>query len=464
MPPCRPELELDIAARPQLQQVVVAAIHETQRIEHLRVTAIEAFGEPQARREHFHGLPQVVRQLAVAGVILLRRRAAVVARHEADHLDLLRVEPAQVPVLDQVIRVPVVLLVADVHADVMQQRRVFEPLALLVGQPVHASCLVEQRQRHLLHLRRVLGPVAASLGELDDAALSDVRDAIGPRDFLAVLMDVVEDQPFAQRQIAQRDLLGLQQLQDRVEQHGAGDDDVGAPRIEAGQPEPLGQRQRRHLLAHPPDLLGRHAQVPQLLGRLAGLVHRGHGSEGEDGARRADHALEFAVGDLLDERLDLAVDVAHELPLVTLGDRIRLHESLGQADDARLEAPRELRALGAAGDLDAASADVDDDGPAPLDVDTVDRRQVNESGFLRAGDHARHGCRSRAGWPAGTPGRSRLHAWRSSPPRESRRRCETARAGEISPAPAAPRPWRCRSGGARRGRRRRGGPFPFRGR
>jgi hypothetical protein len=34
-------------------------------------------------------------------------------------------------------------------------------------------------------------------------------------------------------------------------------------------------------------------------------------------------------------------------------------------------------------------SDVDDDRPAPLDIDTVDRRQVNESGFLRAGDHAR---------------------------------------------------------------------------
>ena len=43
-------------------------------------------------------------------------------------------------------------------------------------------------------------------------------------------------------------------------------------------------------------------------------------------------------------------------------ERIALHEALGQADDAELEAAAELDVrAGAARDLDAAAADVDDD-------------------------------------------------------------------------------------------------------
>ena len=56
---------------------------------------------------------------------------------------------------------------------------------------------------------------------------------------LAVAVDVVEHQAFAQRQIAQRDVLGAELPQQRVEQHGAGDHQVGAPRVEAGQVQAL---------------------------------------------------------------------------------------------------------------------------------------------------------------------------------------------------------------------------------
>ena len=52
-----------------------------------------------------------------------------------------RLEAAQIAVLDQVVRVLVVTLVADVHADVVEQRRVFEPLALAIGQAVDAARL-----------------------------------------------------------------------------------------------------------------------------------------------------------------------------------------------------------------------------------------------------------------------------------------------------------------------------------
>jgi len=141
-----PHFELGVARRAQLQQIVVAAIVELEAGDRLRVAAIEAFREPQHRRQRTHGLPHAPRQMTEALVLPLRRRLAVIAGDERDDLDLVRLEAAQVAVGDQVVRVFVMAFVADVHADVVQDRRVFEPLALAVGEPVNRAGLVEQRQ------------------------------------------------------------------------------------------------------------------------------------------------------------------------------------------------------------------------------------------------------------------------------------------------------------------------------
>jgi hypothetical protein len=101
----------------------------------------------------------------------------------------------------------------------------------------------------------VLGPVVASLGELDDAAPADVGVPIGLRDFLPVPRDVVEHQPFAQRQIAERDLVGSQPPQDLVEENGARHGEVRAPRFETRHPQPFLEIERHQILANPPDVL-----------------------------------------------------------------------------------------------------------------------------------------------------------------------------------------------------------------
>src|SRR6185436_2303612 len=115
-------------------------------------------------------------------------------------------ESAKIPILDQIVRMPVMALVADVDADVVEQRAVLEPLALPVGEPVHAARLIEEAQRDPGDLLRVLGPVAAALAELDDAAPPDVGVALDLLDLRAVAVDVVEHQPFTQRQVAEGEL------------------------------------------------------------------------------------------------------------------------------------------------------------------------------------------------------------------------------------------------------------------
>ena len=203
-----PELELGVAVGAEPCEVVVAARVEIDPGDGLRVAAIEPFGQPHHRRQLLDRPAAISRKIPVSLVRLLRRRLPMIARDERNHLDLLRLEAAEVAVLDQVVRMPVVALVADVHADIVQQRAVFEPLALACRQSVDAARLVEDAQREPGDLLRVLRPVAAALAQLDDAAATDVRVAIDLADPRAVAVDVVDDQTFAQREIAERELVG----------------------------------------------------------------------------------------------------------------------------------------------------------------------------------------------------------------------------------------------------------------
>ena len=151
--------------------------------------------------------------------------------------------------------------IADVHAEVVHHRRVLEPLALAVGPPVHRPRLVEEREGQPGHLPRVLRKVVAPLRELEGAAAPDVGDAVDLGDLPPVPANVVEDEALAECQVAERQLLGAQAPQDRVEEHRARDHQVGAPRIESGNREPLFEVELHDLLPKPAELLRRDTQV-----------------------------------------------------------------------------------------------------------------------------------------------------------------------------------------------------------
>ena len=157
----------------------------------------------------------------------------------------------------------------DERADVVHQGGVFEPFALAVGQAVDGARLIEQCQRQLHDLLRVLRVVVAALGQFQHAAAPHVGNPLDVDDLLLVPADVVEHQPFAQREVAQREILGAEPLQDGVEQHGTGDDEIGAARVESGQRQAFLVVQLDDLPPQPANLLGRHAQVAQFRGRHA---------------------------------------------------------------------------------------------------------------------------------------------------------------------------------------------------
>src|SRR5258708_38026593 len=106
------------------------------------MTAIEPFGQPQHRGERPDRPPQAALQSPVPLVGLLWCRLAMIARQQRDNLDLLRIEPAQPAVLDQVIRAPRLPLVADMEADIVRQGAVFTPFTLVIGQPVDRARLI----------------------------------------------------------------------------------------------------------------------------------------------------------------------------------------------------------------------------------------------------------------------------------------------------------------------------------
>ena len=97
-----------------------------------------------------------------AVMALSRRAPSVVPRDERDHLDLVRLEPAELAVLHEIVRVPVMALVADVLAGVVEDAGEVEPLAGAVVEPVHRARRVEDLQRQARDLLGVVGGVVAA--------------------------------------------------------------------------------------------------------------------------------------------------------------------------------------------------------------------------------------------------------------------------------------------------------------
>jgi hypothetical protein len=142
--------------------------------------------------QHLHGASLRARERAELRVLPARTAPAVVARDVRDHLHLEGREAAQLAVLDEVVRVLVVVQVGDVVADVVQEGGVLEEGALGVPQAVPPGRAVEEGQGQLRHLARVLLVPLAALGQAHHAAPAHVRIGLRARQRALVPVDVVE--------------------------------------------------------------------------------------------------------------------------------------------------------------------------------------------------------------------------------------------------------------------------------
>jgi hypothetical protein len=281
-----------------------------------------------------------------------------------------------------------VALVADVHADVVQQRAELEPFPLSIAEAVHAPRLVENAQRQTGHLLRMLGPVPAPFAELDDAAATDVRVSLDLTNSRAVAVNVIEHEALAKREVAQGELIGVQTADDRVEQHGTSDREVGAPRIHARDPQPLSDVGCDEAFPQPMEGFCRYASVAQILRTFARIARR-QCAQAEDRPGSPDDAVEPSANDLVEISGHLAREMLQQPPFVAFGERVGLHEPLRQPDDAKLEAPSDRQmCCRSEGHFHAAAADVDNHGRVAADIDAVPGGEVNEPGLLRPGNDA----------------------------------------------------------------------------
>ena len=133
----------------------------------------------------------------------------------------------------------VVPLVGDVLADVVEEARVLEELAIVVGEAVELAQLVEQLEREHRDVTRVrLGPRAAA-GERLDGGPPDRERIVGPVGRV-VATDGVEDHPLAQGPLADREVLDLEELHRQAHELDARDDEVDALGVETGHLLALG--------------------------------------------------------------------------------------------------------------------------------------------------------------------------------------------------------------------------------
>ena len=149
VPMGRPQLELDVTGRLQAYQIIISSRDELDAGDRLRMAAVECFRKPHHRCQSAHGPARGPSKRAVIIVRLFRHRLSMVSRDKRDDINLLGLEPPQITVADQVLRVPVVALVADVDAHVMKEARILQPLSFGVAKAVNASGLVEHRQAEL---------------------------------------------------------------------------------------------------------------------------------------------------------------------------------------------------------------------------------------------------------------------------------------------------------------------------
>src|SRR5262245_38888099 len=149
-----PELELGVVRRGQAEGDPPPGPTHAQASHHLRMAPVEGLGEPHNAAKQTNRPPPGFRQRFVAFVGGLRCRLAMVPRHETDNRDLIRFEAAQAAVFDEVVRVLVVPLVADVRTDVVDERTVFEPLALLLAEAMARLQSIEDGERQAGDLLR----------------------------------------------------------------------------------------------------------------------------------------------------------------------------------------------------------------------------------------------------------------------------------------------------------------------
>src|SRR5437016_13390164 len=91
--------------------------------------------------------------------------------------------------------------------DVVQNCRVFGPLALNLAQPMQGLRPIKQQGRQLSDVMRVSLRIMATLSQVDDVPPSHVRNSLLGSERFPVPLDEIVNQPIPDRLVADRHLL-----------------------------------------------------------------------------------------------------------------------------------------------------------------------------------------------------------------------------------------------------------------
>src|SRR5262245_3839205 len=103
-------------------------------------------------------------------------------------------------------------LMIDVMSGIMQERRVLENRSLGRPEPMPPSQTVEKHHGQVRDMPAVRCVVGIPLGHLHDAPAARVGDLECPCKIITMPRDVVDENPFTQRPLAEGDFLRAEQL------------------------------------------------------------------------------------------------------------------------------------------------------------------------------------------------------------------------------------------------------------
>ncbi len=132
------------------------------------MSSVESIRHPKQRCQPDHSLALLRRKRREVAVLLLRLRSPVVAGDVRHYHLLVRRHAEQLGVGDEVVRVLVMALVANVVADIVEQRRVGQRLPVFRGASDARLERIEQLKRKLAHLMGMRQLVMTPVCKLKD--------------------------------------------------------------------------------------------------------------------------------------------------------------------------------------------------------------------------------------------------------------------------------------------------------
>ena len=199
----------------------------------------------------------------------------------------------------------------------------------------------------------------------------------------------IEQHTFTERVVGHDHLADVEVLHRLFEDQRAGEQDVGAARVDAGQPPPIVDGGRvDQLLHHSPDLTAGEGEVvegPRLVTLVARRLH--HGGDGLDRAATTDCDVEPARAHLATHPSQHGAHVASTSIDGTRVKQVGAKEAAGQTDGPELQTERGERFASLTHQyLGAPTADVDEHEPLVEDGYGLEHAEMDQPCFLDTAD------------------------------------------------------------------------------